>query len=286
MAKKQINTNKDKPLKKVPILHSNEKGSPFYEENRVSGEDLNDSIYLKWCYRAIDLFKQGVTRQLVVETLLEESKGKLSYERINDIVVTRARQIISLEYEKNDKFVIGLHLQRYKKEISSFHSKIAKVEKSKKYLSHIKLQMIASHYYSILDIMFHIERLLQLHNKKVILRVNQINNTFIQKEKSKFNLSTLTFEEKKDFLELLLKSKKTDNEMYGVKLTEKLLNSTEEIQDVEIIEETNVSKIKEVIPDQEEQREEGLALLDAFEKLKHTLQKKAEEEFKRVGGKV
>ena len=278
--------SKQKKIKDIPILHIKEKGNPFYVENRVGEEYINDSKFIKWIYRAIDLFKEGKTKQTVFQVLEEECKGKIESTNLNDIVISRARQLISLEYQKNDKFVIGLHLQRYKKEIESLREKIKRTENKTKIDPHTKQQIINSYYYDILDLMYHQEKLLQLHNKKVVLRINQINNTYIERKSSKFNLNNLTFEEKKEFLQLVLKSKRTDNEIYGVKLLEKEENK-EEIEDAEIVEEkVNVDSIKVTEEKIVEEKQEGVALFDAFEKLRKTFEEKAKQEFEKVGGKI
>lgn len=276
---------KKKTIKETPILHSKEKGSPFYEENRVDEDRLDDSKYLKWCYRAIDLFKEGVSRELIVEIIAEEAKGKITPDEVSNVVVVRARQIISLEFEKNDKFVLGLHLQRYNDEIKKQYENIVKIDKNKKVKVWIRDQMIAGCYYTILDLMFHKEKILQLHNKKVTFRINQINNTIIRQKKPKYNLSLLTFEEKIKFLELIEKMKRNNDEIHGVKLRDKK-EEQEQIQEAEIIEEANVEKIENFETPKEVEKIEGNALNDAFEKLKQSLQKVAVEEFKRVGSKT
>lgn len=283
MGKKK--TEEKKTVTRTPILHSKEKGSPFYEENRVEGERIDDSKYLKWCYKAIDLFKEGVSRELIVDMLSEEAKGKITWDEVNNVVVVRARQIISLEYEKNDKFVLGLHLQRYSDEIAKQYKNITKLAKNTKVKVWIRDQMIAGCYYTILDLMFHKEKILQLHNKKVTLKINQINNTVIRQKKPKFDLSKLTFEEKVKFLEYIEKMKRSNDEVFGVKLKKKE-GEGDQIQEAEIVEEVNVEKIENFETPREEEKIEGNALNDAFEKLKQSLQKVAVEEFKRVGSKT
>lgn len=275
----------EKKLSDIPKLHSKERGSPFYEENRVEGDLIDDSKYLKWCYRAIDLFKQGMTKQAIASQIESECKGKIPLTNIHDVVISRARQIISLEYQKNDKFVISLHLQRYKKEVESLREKIKRTESKTKIDPHTRQQIINSYYYDILDLMFHQEKLLQLHNKKVVVKINQINNTFIKKKISKFDLSLLNFQERKELLSLLLKSKRTDSEIYGVIISDK--KEKKEIEEAEVIEEiTNVENIQLVEKKEIEELQPGLGLLTTFEKLKKTFEEKAKQEFKRVGGKV
>lgn len=276
---------KKKTIKETPILHSKEKGSPFYEENRVGEDRLNDSKYLKWCYKAIDLFKEGVSREHIVEIITKEAKGKITEEEVSSVVVVRARQIISLEFEKNDKFVLGLHLQRYNNEIKTQYEKIVKLEKNKKLKVWEKEQEIASSYYTILDLMFHKEKILQLHNKKVTFKINQINNTIIRQKKPKYNLSLLTFEEKIKFLELIEKMKRNNDEIHGVKLKDKK-EEQEQIQEAEVVEETNVEKIENFETPKVEEKVMGDALNDAFERLRQNLQKVASEEFKNVGSKI
>ena len=160
-----------------------------------------------------------------------------------------------------------------------------KLEKNKKLKVWEKEQEIASSYYTILDLMFHKEKILQLHNKKVTFKINQINNTIIRQKKPKYNLSLLTFEEKIKFLELIEKMKRNNDEIHGVKLKDKK-EEQEQIQEAEVVEETNVEKIENFETPKVEEKVMGDALNDAFERLRQNLQKVASEEFKNVGSKI
>lgn len=284
MAKKVEKKKSLVKVKEPTKTHVDEKGSPFYLENRIDISELGEKSWIKWVYKAIDYFKQGIPREVIVQNLKEESK--ISEDSIRSSILSKASQIISEEFEKNDEYVLGLHLERYQKEIKNLYLKIPKLEKRKDLGDWKKQEMINSCYFEILDIMFHKERLLQLHNKKVVVRINQINNTIIRERKNKWNLSNLTLSERVDFLNLVQKSKKNQFELHGVTQNVEESVDTQVIEDAIIVEENPLEKIKQVTVLPEQEIIPGVALLDTFEKLKKAFEEKARLEFEKAGTKI
>lgn len=285
MAKKK----EEKPLIKVKPptkTHVDEKGSPFYVENRVDVDELGDKSWIKLVYKAIDYFKEGRPREVIVQQLKEETGGKIAEDSIRSVIVSKASQIIAEEYEKNDEYVLGLHLSRYNQQIKELYTKITKLPENKVMKPWEIQEAINGCYYNIMDIMHHKERLLQLHNKKVVVRINQINNTLIREKKQKWDLSNLTLEERIDFLYLISKSKKSSYEISGVIKNIDRDQDGNEIEDAIIISETSLDKITQTTKRKEIEIIPNIALYDTFEKLREAFAKKARLEFEKAGTKI
>lgn len=261
--------------------HTDETGNPFNKEARIPLDKLSEKSWTRHVYRSIDLFKEGLTRIQIQEVLKEDTK--LSDSTIS-LIIEKSQSIISQEFSKDDISVVGLHTERYNREINLLKRKIE--VGFKKYSQPIQIKLKISAYFDMLDVMYQKEKLLQLHNKGLTIRVNQNNNTVIKEKKLNFNLDTLLFEEKVELLRLLNKSKKTSDEISGV-----ILSKNKDIEEAEIIEETvttvtNVDLIKQTVPEVVEERVPNMAFIDVKERLRLALENKAREEFKKAGSKI
>lgn len=268
-------------------LHIGETGSAFYEENRTPLSDLPEKSWVKHVYKAIDLFKEGLPREAISEMLIN-STG-LSEGAVRDTIVSKAALIIGEEYSKKQSDVVGLHLERYNQEIRSLKHKVKVGYKNYKAEIRIKLQIAA--YFSIMDLMLAKEKLLGIHSKKFVFKFNQKNTTIVRGKTDKWDLTQLTPDERREFLELVMKSKRTSNEVYGVIINNNVTTTTtepyEEAEYEEILDgPVNVDKIQQKIPLPEKDETPNLAIIDVRTKLQLALERKAKEEFQRAGSKT
>lgn len=256
-------------------LHKGERGSPFHEKNRVK----TDIKSLKTIYRAIDLFKEGLPRALVTEIITNEKL--ITPTDVGELVGLGLR-VIEDEFASDDQTTIGLHLTRYNKDIDDLLF-IAEND----YADGSMIKYKINTYLTVLEIMFAKEKLLQLHNRNTILKINQRNTTIVQKEtQPKYKLGKLSLEERIELLQLINKSKSIDGDD---------IKSITETQQEEYVEFTelkgtqegaNVEKIEKVTPVVEGERIPGGALLDVRERLRQSLERKAQEEYRKIGSKT
>lgn len=256
-----------------------EKGSPFYPENRIDEKWLRNDKRTQLIYQAIDLFKEGLNKSMV-ESILKEEDKRLSDSVLN-LIIIEAKNIIDDEYSKQSETIIGLHLTRYDNEINDLFNR----DFSMLDIRSVRKVQVAT-WMSILDTMFQKEKLLGLHNKKLIVRFNQKNTTIVKSTNERYDLSKLTLQEKVDFLSLINKAKKDSNELFGVLSNRKSEDQIVEDIQHEEIDQPNISKIEQIQPEVEPDPPTNTALIDVTTKLALALKKKAQEEFTKAGSKT
>jgi len=271
-------------MKGIEIIHTAEKGTPFYAENRVDVEKLPKKSQIKTVYRAIDLLKEGKSRQKTKEQLEWEGFNKTLDEDKLEEFIDIAADIIATEFLKKDEVVIGIHIERYNEELKRLQKLLdgnfPGVPVS------VRIASIISTYSSMMDVMYQKEGLLQLHSKNTVIKVNQQNNIIHRTRKEKFDFSILSFDEKVELLNLITKTTMSDSEISGV-----ILNTgkkDEVVIDIEHeeVKELNIDKIKQEVPPVPEAELSMLAIFELKEKMKKVMEQRAKEEFKKSGGKI
>lgn len=258
--------------------HVDEKGSPYDIENRVDLSLLPEKSWIKHIYKAIDLLKEGSTRSITAQ-LISEQTGIEAKDL--DTVITAAVKVIEDEYCKKSDTVIGLHVTRYDRDIKEILNR-----NFNRYSEAVKVKMKIGAYLDLLNILYSKEKLLQLHNKKVVFRLNQKKTTVVREVTPKYDISNLTLQEKIDFLELINKSKKTSSELAGVILKDRTKENVTIDIDHEDVTETNVEKIKQIAPEEEKVIPASPPILDITEKIKQRLLEKQAEALREVGSKM
>lgn len=258
-----------------------ETGNPYLEENRVEDKLIEGDVRTKTIYRILDWYKEGLLRFAIIEILREEKT--FSDGQIDDLL-NECSGIVYEQFSTKSASVIGLHLKRYDKQINSLLNK-----DYNRYEMKIRFKMKSIAFMNALDTLYQKEKLLNLHSKQTIIRFNQRNNinVVVPEKKAKYDLSTLTLEEKIDFLALVEKCSPRNNVNTGVILRPKEV-VVEETIDIDHVEEVNIDKIKQenvegvdVFPEKP-----PLTLFELKERIAKTLQAKAAEAFKNAGSKT
>ena len=137
-----------------------------------------------------------------------------------------------------------------------------------------------------IDVLGAKERVLQMHTKETQIKIYNKLNVKVKTKKVMFDLSSLTLQEKIEFLALINKTKRSQGELLGVIMGKEVKKEVTEDIEHEVVEDVNVNKIKQVnLPQPEKTRVPNKTLDDLTNKLKATLLKKAEKEFKKAGAK-
>lgn len=245
-----------------------------YREIKKKG--INKGSYKAYIHESVLLFKKGWSRKKIVDHIIEQSK--LSHEVVYYIIVTQASQIISDEYINKGESLIGLHLERYNRDIQSLQ------EKTYDHINDYSKQLQAkiADKFELLQLLHQKEKFLQLHSKTTVVKLNNSKT-----KSNRFDFKKLTHSNKIEMLKLLEKCKGTV-EISGVKLSS---YSNQEIEEAEIIEETssttvNVDKIQTITHTEVITTTPAVNLEQVTEKIRQALLKKAQEDFKQKGGKV
>lgn len=257
---------------------------------------------------ALSLLSSGNSTEQVLNEVLEVRKQRSLSHSISILqkILSDARGVLAKNYATDKSNVVALHMARYNKTVldllntyNPFDKKEDETEEEweirveelncgdQKELFFMK-QRLTNCYYQALATMFQKEKILKMHSKGFLISITNKLNVEVKKEnKKQYDLSNLGTPEKIDFLNLMLKAKKNEFEIGSVIL--RPLEEKSEIIDIEheVIEEAaNIDKIKhEEIPIKPVEPN-GMALIDAKNRLAMALQKKAEEDFKKAGAKI
>lgn len=259
-----------------------EKGNPTNPDNRVEEKYLEGDLRTKAVYYAIDLFKVGLTKAIVRETIINDKEFS-SLSEVETILIEALSEVSEQFVTKNDH-LIGLHLERYNREVERLINKDFSA-----FGPLLERKIKSGAYMDVLDTLHQKEKLLQLHSKQTVIRFNQRNSININEIESKFDLQELDFEEKRRLMELLLKSKTSDgDEVISVILNDKDDNVID--IDSEVIVESpdtvNIAKIEQLDNTvNEKQYKAPVGLEEIKRKLSIALEKAAEKELIKVGSK-
>lgn len=261
-------------------IRKHEKGNPYNEENRVDAKLIEGDLRVQTIYRILDWYKEGLMRATIIEQLKEE--GQFSESVIDDLLY-ESSSIIYEQFSSESTEVIGLHLKRYDRQIKSLFNK-----DYNRIALKIRFKVKSMAYFSILETLYQKEKLLNLHSKQTIIRFNQRNNINIPNpeadKKESFDISTLTLEEKVDFLKLIEKCSPRNINNLGVILRPKEIKE-EETVDIEHEEVVNIEQIEQVNVEGKDVFTEKppLTIIDVKERLRQALEIKAKEAFKEAG---
>jgi hypothetical protein len=275
---------------------------------------------------AKEVLLEGYNSQKAIEKVIEyRQQNNLSLlPSTIEKIVHSAHMLIAEEFGKDKLHVTSLHLERYNREIIAILEMENPFEKVKEKeleilnlaanqnispeeISELVNKMIAqvfgenvdheelarlksdltNKYFTALSTMFAKERLLQMHTKGFQLHVINRLNLDVKEEKKQYDLSKLTFEQKVDFLNLILECKKNEFEAGSVILRES--KDEPEIIDIshEVIEEVpNIEKIKHEVKHVVNESEEKRGLFDVNQKLAQAFRVKAQQEYENAGSKI
>lgn len=228
----------------------------------------------------------------------KEKKQSINPQLIDRIIGEVSRNLRD-EYGKDKNHVMALHIERYNHDIINILSLENHIEKAKEAdelgeqyefpdgfdFGKTKMRLI-NRYFDALSTILQKEKVLQMHSNGFLVSI--VNNLNIEKkEKKQYDLSKLTFEQKIDFLNLLLKSKKNDFEVGSVILrSPDVQQKTIDIVHEVIEEGVNIDKIKHEEQPPAIPMQTGTAIYDVNQKLAETLKKRAEEAYRNAGSKT
>lgn len=223
--------------------------------------------------------REGMSEKKIVEELLI-ANDKFTPENIQ-FIMHRASLEIAGEYSRDRGSIIGLHVRRYndhfKKEIENKHEKVQDFLLRK----NLRLQSLLL----CIDILFAKERVLQIHAKDTQIKIFNKLNAKIKERKIAYDLSTLTLEEKIDFLNLVTKAKRSSGEVFSVQTVEKQVAEDVEAEVTDVKNEnikliTNTNTLQE-----EEKKLPQKTVNDVFERMRQALEKKAHKDLVAKGAK-
>lgn len=211
------------------------------------------------------------------------------YERFSppniQFVMHEASQSIANQYARDRKSVIALHLKRYNQEIIL----IQDFFRDKEYESiptKFRLKVMLGKLSSWLQVLNAKEKVLQLHSKDTQVKIYNKFNAKVKERKNMFDLSSLTLEEKIEFLNLVQKSSRSQNDLLGIIASEEKVKQITEDIEHEVVDQPNIDLIKQTnLPVKPKAQRPNETLDDITNKLKQALLKKAEEQFKKAGAK-
>lgn len=205
----------------------------------------------KEVYRCIDWIREGKSLEYCTELLrktINVRTKKFYNGRFVENIVTTANQLIILWYKNQIYKVEKLHIARYNEMIVDLMNKKYPIKEEKPWIADA---LEGKDLLDVLQAMKQKEILLGMHRKAFKVTINNQTNYFLENEqkkaikKEKIDISKLTFEEQVELLDLIKLSSKTDNEVHGVMLKEKI----EEVEYEEVEqpkeESKNIEKIEQ-----------------------------------------
>lgn len=268
------------------ISHELETGSPIKRENRLTSFELEklgmkEKTKIECFYLMLDLIKSGLAKGEILG-IIKSKYSRFKENTVEDLFVTSLR-FYSDEFVIDSKPVIAIHLERYRKMIEDIDNYDYESVHPK-----VRFKVMVMHQHNILEILFGIEKLLQLHRKDINIKITQKNNTVIVKpQEVKNDISRLNFTEKIQLLKLLEKSRRTDDEVF-------IQQSKVDYEEAEIISEektvvTNVEVMKDIKDKKEDETQKPKpkkSLLDIQNSLLKRFEEIAEKELKEKGSKL
>lgn len=241
-----------------------------------------EGLYGTAIQTAVAWFKAGYSEQRVGE-IITSSYERFSVQNVH-YVLHKASQQIAEQYYRDRKSIVALHLKRYQAEIDSLVTYFEDKEYENVNIKWRKRVMIDK-LTELLDTLGAKERVLQMHSKDTQVKIFNKLNVKVKEKKVLFDLSNLSFEDKREMLMLMLKAKRTSNEISGVILNQKVAEVTEDAE-FTVVENNNIDKIERTnLPVEEKVKAPRKQLIDVTELLRKNLHKVAEKEFKKKGAK-
>lgn len=265
--------------------HTNQKKLASKRAKKKAPEQPIEGLYQEAIRTTAAWFRNGVSEQKVGE-LLTTHFPRFTPPNVQ-YVIHQASQQIAIQYSRDRKNVVALHLQRYNQELILLQDFF----RDKDYESipmKFRKEIMMNKLNSWIDVLQAKESVLRMHSKDTQVKIFNKLNVKVKEKKVMFDLSKLSLEEKVEFLSLIQKTKKSEGEAAGVIMNGQV-NKEVETEDVEheVLEAPNVEQIKQYnIPVVAKASPKGAQTLDDItEKIKATLLKKAALEFKKVGAK-
>lgn len=197
-------------------------------------------------YETIDWMRQGKSNEWITQHLCSiknERTGRYLAPRFVENILTAANQLITLWYHDQIYKVEKIHIARYNQIIiDKLNKKYTFDEGMPPWLC---TKIMCDDLIDCLNAMRQKEVLLGMHRKSFKLTINNQTNIVVEKTKDepKIDIHNLTFTEQAELLQLISLTNKSDNELHGVILKTKPIDThQDEIQQVEVIS-TNIDSI-------------------------------------------
>lgn len=258
------------------------KNRPSEDEMKAKGGKQGNLE--KLVYRTIDWIKEGMSLDTCKEILtnqLNPATKKPYHPRFVNEVVTTANTTIKEYYNYHKSQLIALHTKRYDKDINE----LLNIDVSG-YLPYKQTEKKIEAYMRLLDVMQQKETLLGMHRKSFRLIINNEQTTIVREKKARLDISKLSLQEQIELNNLLEKARKNEDEIGGVILRDKPQEVTEDAEYVVVDNKLNVDRMEHREPKELNSAPIGSTLTNVEDRLKLALQKKAKEEFKKVGSKT
>lgn len=215
----------------------------------------------------IELMKQGLSDQEILDTLIREGKTP----KTANMYLSGARQVLKSEHSKKRKLVVGTHLRRYDRDITRLRNYEPRTDSFAVYN-----QRKSDAYWKMMETMHQKEKLLGMHSRSFKLAINNTTNINVKEVKNNFNLSKLDIDEKIEFLNLINRCKTGNIIIKNSDDEVKIIKPEQEVEDIEFEEvEDNINLIKVIEDKREEEKEEKVVLNDIENKIKKALLEKA-----------
>lgn len=165
---------------------------------------LNQTDIDRLTFIGIDLLKEGrsieyIREKMTAELMRKKNSKRLDVTQIVEKSIILAHQVMDKEHSKTRTMITTIHTTRYNDDINSL------LNQDFKHIDdpEIKRELRIGALMNVLTVMFQKEKLLQLHNKSLQIRINNKLNAKIVQRKVSYDLSALTLAEKVEFLTLI-----------------------------------------------------------------------------------
>lgn len=208
----------------------------------------------KEVYKVIDWMREGRSNEWCTQALREtinERTNRVYAPRFVENIVTTAHQLIDMWYRNQIYQIEKIHICRYNKIIiNRLNRNYDNYPSSKPWLA---TQAESADLNIALQALKQKETLLGMHRKTFRLifnsQTNIINGKSTPKQKEpKINLDKLTLDEQIELLQLLDKTSKSENELFGVILKENKKIVEDISTEAETVETTNINYIEQFKP--------------------------------------
>lgn len=228
-------------------------------------------------YEAIDWMREGKSYEWITQQLLRTQNTRTKRNlapRFVENIVTGANQLIMLWYQQQIYQVEKIHIARYNQIIiDKLNKKYTFDEGMPPWLC---TKIMCDDLTDCLNAMRQKEVLLGMHRKSFKITINNQTNVTINKPKSKpeakVDIHNLTFTEQAELLQLIAATNKSDNELHGVILKQKVIEVDQDQFEDAVVIATNIDSI-DTYKDVKKDIGRGSTLSDIEQKIQDRLLK-------------
>lgn len=196
-------------------------------------------------------------------------------------LLAEAKSEITKDFAKDREYIVGQHVKRYDRDIQRLLHYMPRTSNPQK-----AVELKSNAYLRMIDTMGQKEKLLGYHAKSFNIKVTNEQVITVKEKKKKYNLDVLTLDEKIELLRLISKSKRSEDEQYGIVFNTDAVK-TEEVKFVQISSTPKViDNINQILPihvDKVPPSRPFVTLQSAQDKLKQALIDQAKKAYKQAG---